>query len=219
MKLTFSIFFLLVFNTSFAQTLQVLPTVLHRDPLYVLVDKRDIKRNYIGQSPASLSSQLENLLGIDIRICCFKNKDLFLQLSNYIRNTNVTTKFNPLTLKYDIEDKRIRTDHVLELLYQFKLKKNAQLHFFLAGGLGKMNTNGKLKYNYYNGDNPNGTPIIDSAVKNYSFFAPKISVGICYKNFNATISSYATPDDEYDSNPTLLVEYKLSYGIKLWQKK
>lgn len=139
-------------------------------------------------------------------------RNLFAQVSGYFRYGHVFYDSN----KNEIE--RVKVDAFLDLLYRFTRKKNENKinrpHFLVGLGIGRMNINTRYQYKKIVGYDINYYPIYENRTGNFSFFAPKLLVGMEYKRFNAFAIANITPDDdEYVPDPSLLLEFKITYGL------
>jgi hypothetical protein len=142
-----------------------------------------------------------------------------VKLSNYFsRNYLVTTvdSFNKpvkdlYSFKYDL---------FFDINYELRLRKHKYSFFYLGAGIGRMNISKKFDYNFPTGERDiNGNRIFEKRATSLAFWAPRLSVGFAYKNFNVFVIAHGTPDEDLNSNPSLWVEYKLLYSFQLKKRK
>lgn len=88
----------------------------------------------------------------------------------------------------------------------------------MAGlGTGYMNLNTGYVADFIYGDSNN--PVIIRRKSGFNFFAPRLLMGAAYKKLNAFVIVHGTPDNHYDPNPTLWIEFKASYKFLSIQPK
>ena len=142
-----------------------------------------------------------------------------LQLSNYFSYNYLATLYDSL----NINSKTIsafKYDIFFDALYEIRLKKFKRSFIYIGAGVGRMNISKKFDYNYPTGvrDN-NSNQIFEKRSTSLSFFAPRLSVGFSFKNISSFLVAHGTPDNDFKSNPSLWLEYKVLYSFKLKNKK
>ncbi len=142
-----------------------------------------------------------------------------VKFSNYFSYNYLATTLDSFNLpKEDL--KRFKFDFFLDANYELRFRKFKHSFIYIGAGIGRMNISKKFDYNYPTDklDN-NGNIVFIPLTTSLSFWAPRISVGFAFKNISAFVTAHGTPDGDYNSNPSLWVEYKLLYSFQFKKKK
>lgn len=154
-------------------------------------------------------------LTIDMRQSLYKER-IFAQLSTYFRYNHFHYEGN-FTSK---EIKSFKSDLFLDAIYAFRKKKKTSFGLLLGAGIGFMNIGTGFHYNYNTGNkDANGNWIIERRKGAFSFLAPRLLVGVQKNRFSGFVNVYGTPDDNYRSNPTIWLEFKVAYSFSPFEKK
>lgn len=190
--------------------------ISNRGSAIVLADK-PIVTNRFGFDWSSLKHFRVTSLAIDIKKNIF-NKHCFIELSNYFRYGHFRYERDPLT-GISTEIKRFKHDHLLDFLYEFGKHKQNKPVFILGAGYGPMNLGTAFSYNRYIRRDAAGNPIFIPVKSCFCFYAPRLIVGVRRNKLQGFIIVHGTPDEEFESNPTLWIEGKASYSFHLKSKK
>lgn len=142
-----------------------------------------------------------------------------IQFSNYFSYNYLATPVDSFNmLKEDI--KSFKYDCFLDVIYEIRFRKFKHFFIYVGAGYGRMNISKKFNYNYPTGElDNNGNRVFLPSSSSLSFWAPRISVGFAFKNISAFVTAHGTPDGDFNSNPSLWVEYKLLYSFQLKKRK
>lgn len=222
MKIFLSILLHVSFYSAFSQidkTILFTPGVAFRNAAIRLEDKMFL-RVPDGYRFNSLEHFRTTSFSIDISRNIW-SRHWYVQLSNYIRYGHVAVEQTRQNV--DIKEiKRLKRDHLLDLLYKFNLN-HKKVNFVVGGGIGFMNFNSTFNYDRNTGNkDANGNWIYVRTTGGFRFFAPRIIVGIERKNLkdnhrslNAFVIAHGTPDEDYEPYPTIWLEGKVSYTFHL----
>lgn len=152
-------------------------------------------------------------LSLDISKKIIKQK-FDLQISNYLRYGHNHYQRNYVPDGYE-EVKKIKSDHFIDMVYNWKLKKSKWKNFsFLIGaGVGLMNVNSGYSFQEAIGTDSAGNPYKIPVHGNFKFSAPRIIIGAQANRFRVFLILHGTPDDNYEPYLTIWPEVKLSYSF------
>lgn len=153
------------------------------------------------------------------------NRHWHLQLSNYVRYGHVVFEKNRQGIVTN-EIKRIKYDHLLDMLYKFDAIKKRPT-FVIGGGLGLMNCNTAFDFDYNTGIKDGaGNWIFRQMKGSFRFFAPRLVLGIERKNkvnkmnsLNGYFIIHGTPDEDFDPLASIWLEFKGSYSFQFKKRK
>jgi hypothetical protein len=142
-----------------------------------------------------------------------------IQLSNYFSYNFLATPIDSLNmLEKDL--KSFKYDFFIDVNYEIRFRKFKHSFIYVGAGIGRMNISKKFNYNYPTGElDNNGNRVFIPRTTSLSFWAPRISVGFAFKNISSFVTAHGTPDGNFDSHPSLWVEYKILYSFQLKKKK
>lgn len=152
-----------------------------------------------------------------------RNKNLIVELQQSFWKPNLTAQLSG-ALRYghvyydsnQVEVKSMKYDLFLDVIYLFKKKKNMnkpdRIYLFAGAGFGQMNYNTKFKYKHTEYDF-NNNPIERERTGSFMFLAPRVTIGALYKKLQGSFVVHGTPDDTYEPNPTIWMEFKLTYSL------
>ncbi len=162
--------------------------------------------------------QSQTYLSVDVKQNIFNNK-FIIELSNYFTHAEFRQVRTNIYSQAYVTEYRFKHDHLLSLLHPFKSKKNRP-HFVLGAGLGYMNLGTNFTYDIVTGFDSSRNPILKTGNKGkFSFFSPKLIVGFQKNRVNGYVIVNATPDEKYEPNPTIWLEFKATYTFKPFEKK
>lgn len=223
MRIYLVLFSVLTFQLLNAQSFSIVPSLTTRSSVLEL-SNYNIRsgNNYYLLWVADATKQLKNAYCIGIEYNCFKKKRMYLVLENYFRQTPMLFHVIPngtFTPKL-VEESRFKRDHILNFVYEFGLKKIKQAKFLIGAGLGTMNCNTKFDYQYDTGNKDlNGNAIIANGSENFKFNTIDFLLGIRYKKWKANITIFGTPDEDFKSKPSIVIESKIGYIFSFRGKK
>jgi hypothetical protein len=149
-------------------------------------------------------------LALDIGQFVYK-KRIYVDISSYLRYGHFHYETQSPQSK---EIKRLKYDFFLDASYYFKKKNENRFGVILGAGIGYMNINTGFRYNYINGDtDASGNYVVRNVKGGFGYIAPRLIVGGEIKRIKGFVIVHGTPDDDYRSNPTIWLEFKLSYKI------
>lgn len=184
--------------------------IAFRGAAIVLADKPFVRNPY-GFSYSSTKLFRNKSFAIDIKKNIF-SKRYFLELSSYFRYGHFHDERDQATGTTK-ELKRFKHDHFLDLLYEFGKQKPGHIIFTLGAGYGYMNIGTGFTYNMYWGNDAAGNPIVTPVKGTFQFAAPRLIVGLRRNRLQGFIIVHGTPDEEFESNPTLCIETKFTYSF------
>lgn len=226
MKLPFLILFSLLFKLSFGQvdkTVSFAGGIAIRNFAIRLGDKVSFTSPQ-GYSFNSLEHFRVQTLTIDASRFIW-NRHWVLQLSNYLRYGHVAIIKNRQNV--DIREiKRLKRDHLLDMLYKFDANGKKPV-LVLGAGLGFMNCNTSFNYEWNTGEKDiSGNWIFRNRTGGFRFLAPRVIVGIerrkindLRRSLNLYLIAHGTPDEDYNAIPTIWLELKGSYTFPLKKRK
>lgn len=141
------------------------------------------------------------------------------RFSNYFSYNYLATTLDSFNLPKE-NLKSFKYDLFLDVNYELRFRKFKHSFIYIGAGIGRMNISRKFDHDYPTGglDN-NGNRIFIRSSTNLAFWAPRIAVGFAFKNFSAFVTAHGTPDGDFNSNPSLWIEYKLLYSFQLKKRK
>jgi hypothetical protein len=142
-------------------------------------------------------------------------KRISLQIASYFRYNHLYYGKNAqgISSSAEKEYKRLKYDLFIDGIYHFKKRKPGSMGIELGIGIGYMNNGTSFKDSTWRGSD------YVEAVRGFSFLAPRIMVGLTKNNFSFSAIAHGTPDSEYQSNPTIWLEFKLAYSFSPFKKK
>jgi hypothetical protein len=152
---------------------------------------------------------------VDIRFPIIANK-LFVQSSNYFRYNYFGEKslFTNGAWGPIIEEKRFKTDHLIDLQYQINIGINRNWKLKTGVGYGVMNTGTGFIYPRYTGMvDSQGKPIYIDTFDTFLFWAPRFSLGSSYKKMNLILSVHKTKNQDNNDKASLWIETKFAYSF------
>jgi hypothetical protein len=196
----------------------------HRNAIIRLEDKLFTTRPS-GYSFNSLEHSRVTSLTIDISRNIW-NKHWHLQLANYFRYGHVVYEQNRQNVRTN-EIKRIKHDHVLDMLYKFNSKKPKRPVFVLGVGIGIMNAGTKFQFDYNTGEKDvAGNWIYRQRTRSFQFTQPRLLIGIERRNvknpknsLNAYVIVHASPDEDFESFASFWPEIKMTYSFSPFKKR
>lgn len=206
-----------------AQHISIIPSLTHRSSVFELMDYPTRSgNNYYGMRKANESEQLKNTFALSIQYNCFNKKRMYLQLDNYGRITPVYYYFvsNGTSPSIIQHKSRFKTDHILNYIYEFGLKKKRHTKFLMGVGAGIINTNTQFEYKYATEQKDvNGNAIIATSSTTCKFKPVNFLLGVRHKKFYFSTSVFATPDEDFKSKPSLVIENKIGYSLSFLKRK
>lgn len=196
----------------------------HRNAIIRLEDKF-FNPSPSGYSFNSLQHTRVTSLAVDIGRNIW-NKHWYLQFANYFRYGHVVYKQNRQNVITN-EIKRIKHDHVLDMLYKFNSEKPKRPVFVLGVGVGIMNMGTKFQFEYNTGEKDNlGNWIYRQRTRSFQFTQPRLLVGMERRNvknpknsLNAYIIIHASPDEDFEPFASIWPELKISYSFSPFKKR
>jgi len=204
---------------SFAQKKITYPTIeigiSHRNASIELESSFLARGRNFGFSYNQIAITRTQSLAIDMRQNLYKER-IFAQFSTYFR-------YNHFHYEGDYRTKEIKnfkSDLFLDAVFVSRKKKKKSFGFLLGAGIGYMNIGTGFHYNYNTGikDN-NGDWIIKREKATFSFLAPRLLMGIKKNRLSGYVNLHYTPDDNYRTNPTIWLEFKVCYSFSPFIKK
>lgn len=206
-----------------AQKIFIIPSLTHRSIVFELMDYPTRSgNNYYGMWKADASEQLKNTFALSIQYSCFNKKRMYLQLDNYGRITPIYYYYvsNGSASSIIQHKSRFKTDHILNYIYEFGLKKKRETKFLIGVGVGIMNTNTQFEYKYATEQkDDNGNTIIATSSTTCKFQTVNLLIGVRHKKFYFSTSVFATPDEDFKSNSSLIIENKIGYSFSFSKRK
>jgi hypothetical protein len=154
---------------------------------------------------------------IDFKKVVLKNK-IFLQSSNYFRYNYFREKgffstINPPGMNIE---KRFKTDHFLDVIYQANIGKKDNWKLKIGLGYGVMNTGTGFTYpKFADTLNPQGNLAYTMTNDSFLFWAPRLSLGISYKKINLMLSVHKSKNQYNTDKFSLWIETKFAYEFSL----
>lgn len=141
-----------------------------------------------------------------------------IQLSNYLYKNYLVTladSINILTEKLY----SYKTDIFIDYVHTFIPRKKKKLFFEMGAGIGLMNLSKSftyIDYEYVYDENNNYVKIKRKLTENaFTFFAPRIIIGLKYKHIQFQLINHITPDDDLNNKISFWIEGRLLYHIKV----
>jgi hypothetical protein len=211
-KLTFILIAFFVSKFSFSQ-LKFKPEInfgiVARNATIELSDYSIRRRPYFGFDYNQIKISRNRNLSIDIGQFIYKKK-IYVELSSYIRYGHFHYEKDYTTN----EIKRFKYDFFADANYYLKWKKEHKSSLILGFGLGFMNLNTSFSYFAFTGErNASGNYLKKELKRGFNFLAPRFLLGVDRNKFKAFVIVHGTPDDDYQPNPTIWLEFKASYKI------
>jgi hypothetical protein len=143
-------------------------------------------------------------------------KRISLQLASYFRYNHLYYAKNAqgISSSAEKEYKRLKYDFFIDGIYHFKKRTPASVGIQLGIGIGYMNNGTSFKDSTLDYNNN-----YVETVRGFSFLAPRIFAGLSKNNFSFFAIAHGSPDSEYQSNPTIWLEFKAAYSFSLFKKK
>jgi hypothetical protein len=153
-------------------------------------------------------------LAIALQHYVIKEK-ISLQIASYFRYNHLYygKSAQGISSSNEKEYKRLKYDLFIDGIYHFKKRKTRSLGVDLGIGIGYMNNSTSFKDSTWTGSK------YVEAVRGFSFLAPRIIVGVNKNNFSFFAIAHGTPDSEYQSNPTIWLEFKAAYTFSPFKKR
>lgn len=145
-----------------------------------------------------------------------------LQLSNYLYKNYLVTLADSVNL---LTDKlyAVKADVFIDYVHSFLSRKKKMLIFEVGCGFGIMNISKSFTYTDYEyifDENNNYVKIKrELTQKAFSFFAPRIILGIRYKNIQLQIIDHITPDEDLNNKLSFWFEGRLLYHFTVSKRK
>jgi hypothetical protein len=143
-------------------------------------------------------------------------KRLGLQAASYFRYNHLYYGKNAqgVSSNKEKEYKRLKYDLFFDGIYHFKKSKSG-IGIVLGAGIGFMNYGTRFNDSTW-WINRN---IYVETGKSFNFMAPRLIVGVDKSRFSIFAIAYGTPDAEYESNPTIWLEFKAAYSFTPFKKR
>lgn len=145
-----------------------------------------------------------------------------LQLSNYLYKNYLVTLADSVNRLTD-RLYAVKADVFIDYIHSFLPRKKNRLTFESGVGFGVMNISKSFTYTDYEyifDENNNYVKIKrDLKQKAFSFFAPRIILGLRYKNIQVQIIDHITPDEDLNNKLSFWFEGRLLYHFTLPKRK